>query len=171
MLERSFIRCTMLGILCLGMVFMNACASTLSDSVSGSIVIDAPVQEVFAYMDEEGNALEWNSALKEIKDLTGTGVGATYKWTYEMAGRLFHGDGIVVDYVPNQREVLKSTGDIDATWTFIYVPEDGKTKVIILVEYSARVPSFASMARKSLAKKNQQGLDEALIKLKSIMEK
>jgi len=161
-----------LVILCLGSVFMGGCAdTTLTDTVSGHIMINAPAATVFDYMNGKDAAQEWDPYLKSMTNQDGEGFGSTYDWTYDIQGQTMKGKGVVTEFIPNRKQVLKSSGEIDSTWTIMWVPRGNQTKLIIVIEYSLQVPKAAGMAKDALAQKNQEGLDEMLANVKEKVEK
>jgi len=158
-------------IVCLSAMFLGGCAdTTLSDTVSSYVVINAPAQKIFEYMNDENKSSEWNPAMKETKNVDGEGVGRTYDWVYEVGGQNYTGKAVVTEWVPNRKEVIMSTGEIDSTWTFLWVPSGNQTKTIIVIEYSLEMPKAAKIAKEALAKQNQKGIDESLQNIKKKLE-
>ena len=51
-----------------------------------SIVIEAPVSEVFAYVNELSTMPDWLTGLVEVRNVIGTGVGQQCEWTFKMIG-------------------------------------------------------------------------------------
>ena len=55
-------------------------------SIEKSIVINAPVGDVFTYIEDPNKLTEWMTSLSEVRNIKGEGVGQTYDWTYRMLG-------------------------------------------------------------------------------------
>ncbi len=166
-----------LVLVCLGMVFLGGCAAnTLSDTISGHVMIDAPVEDVYQYMvgptpEGENAAMVWNPAMKQMTDVEGEGTGTTFKWTYDVAGQMYKGEAVVTELIENEKEVVKSSGDIDSEWTFLWVPREGdKTKLIVVIEYSLEMPDAGGLAKDALAKRQAEGINEMLADIKKKVE-
>lgn len=153
---------------------MNAVAaaqevSSLSDTGMVSVVINAPVEKVFAYMTDPARSSEWSwSSASNVK---GQGLGQTSDWEVEVGGMAFRGQGVTVEYVPNQKVVENFWGDVHGSNTWLYLPEGEGTKVILIQTASL---STAGMARKDwegLVQANMQSLQKALQKAKEMLEK
>ena len=68
-------------------------------SWKNSIVIHAPTDRVFAYVDDPMNLVEWLPGMVEVADVIGSGAGQQQAWTYKMAGLFLHGEATVVEHV------------------------------------------------------------------------
>ena len=90
-----------------------------------SIVIEAPVHEVFEYWKNPGNWPEVWPSMVEVKDvvLTPEGVGTTDSWVYKMAGMHFKGTGEMVACIPDRLIEFKVYGDIDSTFVWAFEPD------------------------------------------------
>jgi len=108
--------------------------------VERSNTINAPVEKVFAYITDPANEMEWLPGITDVRDITGQGVGQRYGFTYKMLGLPLKGQSEVVELVPNQRYVTKSTGGIQSTFTYTFKPEAGGTRLSVVVEYTIPVP-------------------------------
>ena len=60
--------------------------------VERSMTINAPVEKVFAYIDDPMNELEWFPGLMEVRDVTDKGVGACSRFAYKMIGIRLEGE-------------------------------------------------------------------------------
>lgn len=58
-------------------------------SWKNSIVIHAPTDRVFAYVDDPMNLVEWLPGMVEVADVIGSGAGQQQTWTYKMAACSF----------------------------------------------------------------------------------
>ena len=116
--------------------------------VEQSITINAPVEKVFSYMSDQMNQLEWLPSITDVRDVTGEGVGKRFSWTYKMMGMSFKGESEVVEYIPNERSVMKTKGGILSTWNWTYKPEAGGTRLNVTVEYTIPVPVLGKVGER-----------------------
>lgn len=140
--------------------------------VEKSIIINAPLEKVFAYIEDPMSNPEWMVGMVEAKDVTVTdeGVGSHFRWVYKMAGMRFEGESTTTEYIPNQRMVSQSKGGILSTWTWTFDPHDGGTKVNLVVEYTVPVPVLGKLAEALVLKQNERDLDRSLANIKAKME-
>jgi uncharacterized membrane protein len=138
--------------------------------IEKSITINAPVEEVFAYVDDPMSQLEYLPSMVEVKDVTGQGVGAHYRWTYKMAGLRFEGETTVTEYTPNERMVVHSKGGIISTWSWTFTPQDGGTKINLTVEYTIPVPVLGKLGEALILKQNEREADQAMANIKAKLE-
>ena len=138
--------------------------------IERSITINAPVEKVFAYVDDPMSQLEYLPSIVEVKDVTGHGVGAHYRWTYKMAGLRFEGESTMTEYIPNERMVVQSKGGIVSTWSWTFTPEDGGTKVNLTVEYTIPVPVLGKLGEALVLKQNEREADQVMANIKAKLE-
>lgn len=138
--------------------------------VERSITINVPVEKVFAYIENPMNQPEWIASMIEIKDVSGHGVGAHYRWAYKMVGMRFEGKDTVKEYVPDERIVTQSKGDILSTWTYTFAPEDGGTKLTLTVEYTIPIPVLGKLAEVLAPKWTTREADMTAANIKAKME-
>ena len=76
-----------------------------------SIVIDRPVEEVFAYMEDIYREREWQPYIREVQRIPadGGGVGTIRRYTNHYLGRSFENVYETTVYEPNQRVAYSST--------------------------------------------------------------
>ncbi len=138
--------------------------------IERSITINAPVEQVFTYIDDLMNQMEWLPSIMEIKDVTGSGVGQHHRWTYKMAGIRLQGETTVTEHIPNQRMVMQSKGGAVSTWIFTFEPHDGGTKLNLDIEYTIPVPVLGKLAEKLVLRRNEREADLAMANIKDKME-
>lgn len=75
------------------------------------VVIDRPVEEVFAYLADFSNVPEWNYAIEETRQVSPgpVGVGAEYRQTRSLP-RPSEETFVVAEYEPNQKLAIE--GDL-----------------------------------------------------------
>jgi len=138
--------------------------------VERSITINAPVEKVFDYLDDPMTQLEWVPSSIEVKDVSGSGVGKHFKWTYKMAGILLKGETTTIEYIPNERIVTQSKGGATSTWTLNFETHDGGTILNLTIEYTIPVPVLGKLAEKIVLKRNEREADLAMANIKEKME-
>lgn len=136
-----------------------------------SIVIDAPVEEVFDYVEEPANMPEYWPSVVEIKDVEQLPDGG-FRMTsvYKMAGVRFDMESECTEFIPNQRTVHKSQEGVSGTATWIYQSHDGGTKVTIENEYTVQLPVLRRLAESFLIKINETEAEAVLANVKAKME-
>ncbi len=158
-----------LVMICVGLVFLGGCAdTTLSETASGHIMINAPVNKVFEYITADD--ADWDPNLKEITNREGKGVGATSNYVYEVGGQEYRGESVITEFIPNRKLVIKSSGEIDSTWTWLFVPRGNQTKLVGVVEYSIQMPKAVSAAKNIFAKELDDNADVTLQDVKKKLE-
>lgn len=82
--------------------------------IQQDIVIKKPIENIFAYMSNLGNLLQWSSVIFSIQNSSSevTGVGATAKSTIRFLGKWTEMTFVVVECQPNRFLTIKSTSGI-----------------------------------------------------------
>jgi uncharacterized protein YndB with AHSA1/START domain len=139
--------------------------------IKKTITINAPVEEVFGYVEEPANVPEYWPSVIEVKDVEQLPNGGTkYRWVYKMAGVRFEGSSEAIEYIPNQRTINDNKGGVPGTITWTYEPEDGGTKVTFEAEYTVNLPLLRRLAESFLIKVNEQEAETVLANVKAKME-
>jgi uncharacterized membrane protein len=140
--------------------------------VNKSIVINAPVEKVFAYMRDASSNLEWLPGVMEITDIRDEPgqVGSRFRWAYKMAGLRFEGETTLVEYAENQRMVTEGKGAILSRWQFDYTRVPEGTRLDLGVEYTVPAPVLGHIAEKALRRQNEREAGLALSNIKAKME-
>jgi uncharacterized membrane protein len=140
--------------------------------VETSIVIKAPVEKVFNYLDDPMSNPEWLPGMIDVKDVVQTPdkVGTHFRWTYKMAGMRFEGETTTTEYVANKRIVTKSKGGISSTWTFTFDPHPEGAKLTVAVDYSIPIPVIGKLAESLVLKQNEREANLALTNVKEKVE-
>ena len=103
-----------------------------------NITINAPVEKVFAFFDPM-NLTKLISAVKEIKDVKGSGVGSVFRWDYEMVGRQFKGEATVTSYSINKNIQIQFKGGIHGSLTLTFERDEGGTRITSHSKYTVPV--------------------------------
>ena len=139
-------------------------------SYEGSIVISAPVSEVFAYVNTPATMPDWMTAMVEVRNVVGSGAGLQWDWTYKMAGVHVRGQSVVVDYILNECATHQGIGMLSVDWTTIVAPHDGGTKLTAKLEYTIPIPVLGRLAEHLTIQRNARELDASLLNLKETLE-
>jgi uncharacterized membrane protein len=140
--------------------------------VKKSIVIKAPVENVFAYMQDARSNLEWLPGIMEITDIHDEPgqVGSHFRWAYKMAGLRFEGETTLVEYVKNRRMVTEGRGAISNRWQFDYTTVPEGTRLDLDVEYTVPTPVLGRVAEHAIRGQNEREAELALSNIKARME-
>lgn len=136
-----------------------------------SIVIQRPLEEVFAYMDDVSHEPEWQPQLIEAEQ-TPPGpsrAGTRRRYVTEFLGKRLENTYVVLGHEPNRRVVLQTTPDsaLEASSEIRWEEVDGGTRVTIILEGRAKGPlrfvpdalleaSFDRELRSALARLKEQ---------------
>jgi uncharacterized membrane protein len=137
-----------------------------------SAFINAPVEEVFDYWKNPVNQPEVWPSLVEVKDVQEIGRGRyKWKWVYKLAGMRFEGQSEVVEFIPNQKIAEKSSGGIDSTFTWEFIPENNGTRLNMSVEYNIPMPLLGKVAESFVTKQSANEADVVFANMKARLEK
>jgi uncharacterized membrane protein len=138
--------------------------------VSRSILINAPISQVFSYLRNPVNQLEIWPSMVDIRDVETDESGRTrFRWTYRMAAFTFEGETQEVEVIPEKRVIAKSSGGIPSTFDWQYQEEGGATRLTVDVEYE--IPSaLGRLATPFVTKINENSAETLLANLKARME-
>ncbi len=139
-------------------------------SWSSSIVIHAPTDRVFAYVDDPMNLVEWLPGMVEIRNVVGTGAGQQQEWTYKMAGLLLRGQAVVVEHVPNHRAVHQTIGMIHSNFAYSVESHEEGSKLSLDIEYTVPIPVLGKLAEHIAHRRNTREFALALENVKERLE-
>ena len=138
--------------------------------IERSILINAPVNEVFAYIADPTNSPSWIPGMVSVRDVAGVDVGKTFSWTYKMAGISFGGGSTIMECISNEKIVVVSQGGILSVWTYNFRAEGEGTRVDANVVYTIPIPVVGKVIQELILVKNEREANFALAKLKEILE-
>jgi carbon monoxide dehydrogenase subunit G len=139
-------------------------------ALSHSIVIDASQDAVFAYVTDPAQMAEWLPNMVETHGIVGSGEGQQYEWTYKLAGMLFHGESVVVEYMPSDLAVHQTIGSVSSTWHFRVEPEGDGSKFTLEVSYEVPVPILGRIAEHVIKRRDARLVNLALESVKDLLE-
>ena len=135
-----------------------------------TVLINRPVEEVFAYISDPDNAPRWNGPVLEYKQTSEgpVGVGTTGQAAGLFFGRRIEVVWEVIEFELNRKHVTKSTsGPVGFVHTVDYESVDEGTKVSLTFEYE--VGGFFKLASPILASVGQRLAETACLNLWAIL--
>jgi len=144
---------------------------TFMVKIQRSIEIKAPLQEVYAYLSNPQNEPEWMAGMQEIHNLTGSGIGTHFDWTYKMGGLSFKGESTRLEDDRERHFVAKTKGGVESTWTFNMERRSDEATVLKLeIEYAIPVPLLGTLVEMILSKRNERDMDLSISNIKQRLE-
>ena len=141
--------------------------------IDKSIVTDAPLETVFAYIVDPVHAPEYTTGGGEVKDIQRLPDGRyTYTFVSKFLGLHSESKCEQVEVVPNERIVERQQGggmDSDVTERFERLP-DGKTRVSLVSETTLHAGPFAKFGEAFLTKYFDHGIEMAMEAAKAHLE-
>lgn len=139
--------------------------------VVGSVVINRPIADVFAYVTDLSTHAKWQAGLVEAAQTsTGPiGVGTTYRYVTLLAGQRLDTAGEITEYEPNSKYSFKATsGPILLKGGFTFETAADGTKVRMFVE--GEPGGFFKLAEPLLNSMVRRQLETSLGNLKDVLE-
>jgi carbon monoxide dehydrogenase subunit G len=136
------------------------------------ILIDRPVEDVFAFVANPNNMPKWNSAVVSLEQITpgDVGVGTKFKSVGEMMGRRIEGEMQVTAYEPDTKcgfQVNAGPMQVNMTMTFKTVGTGTK----IGLNAQGNPAGFFKIAEGMMAGRVRTMMEENLARLKLQLEK
>jgi len=135
-----------------------------------SVVIDRPVEEVFAYMKEIKNWLQWNAGMLEAEQSSegSIGVGTTYRGVSQSMGQRMEWTSEVTAYEPDKKVVQRlHSGPMLFDQIFAFEPVEGGIKLTLGGE--GETGGFFKLAEPILKRRMQKEMDGNLSTFKGIL--
>ena len=127
-------------------------------TIEFNLVINRPVEEVFAFVSNSENLPRWRSTVLEVKKTSEgpLGVGSTFRGRFTFLGRQFDGNLEVTAHEPNQVYVSKmAEGPFPIETRYTFEPVENGTHVTFVVEgapggfFKLAEPLVVSMAKRT----------------------
>jgi len=135
-----------------------------------SIVVRAPLKDVFAYVNAPATLPDWMTGMIEVRNIVGAGFGLQYDWTYTMIGVRLRGQNVVVEYVPDECAAHQSIGMVNSIWKSLVEPHEDGTKLTFSVEYTIPVPVLGKLAEHLTVRRNKRDVEGYLLNIKETLE-
>jgi uncharacterized protein YndB with AHSA1/START domain len=140
--------------------------------VEHSVVINRPVEEVFAYVADPEKATEYNGELVESKKTSEgpVGVGTTSTAVVKLLGRRIEATNEITGYEPNRKLVNKVTsGPVSgAEGGYTFESVDGGTRLTFVVE--ADTSGIFKLADPLVSRMFKRQQETNLANLKDLLE-
>jgi uncharacterized membrane protein len=139
-------------------------------SAEGSITINRPVQDVFAFVANKENDPRWSPSIVEVQRVSGDGtVGSKYRQVIKVPGRgQVPTEVEVTSYDPGRRYAFHGTeGPVKPEGSFDFADEGGATRVTFKLD--AQLSGPAKLMGPMIGKGMKSEV-EALDRLKQILE-
>lgn len=136
-----------------------------------SVVIRRPIDQVFAFVTNQQNTLQWQNGLVDIKQTPASsiGVGTQVTEVRKFLGREMQGTLEVTEYEPNQRFTKKMTnGPFPLEYSYIVAPTSDGTRLTI--QMHIKPDGFFAIAEPLVGNTLRKDLDVNLATLKSVLE-
>ena len=136
-----------------------------------SIVIERPVEDVFAYVGDQTNAVHWQAGLVEVRRLTDgpIGVGTRHTIVRTFMGRRLAVDNEYVAFEPGRRIAFRTTsGPMPLEASYLVEPVAGGTRVTSTIAMEAS--GFLALAEPLIAAGLRREMDAAFRELKRLLE-
>jgi uncharacterized membrane protein len=139
--------------------------------VEDSIIINRPIEVVFAYATDVKRFPEWAATVREAEQ-TSSGpmaAGATVRTVIQFLGRRLTVDQVITDFEPNRTMASKSlSGPVSGVITTSFEPANGGTKVTWAIEGESK--GFFGMADPLLGQIFKRQIEAQLGTLKDLLE-
>jgi carbon monoxide dehydrogenase subunit G len=135
-----------------------------------SIVIRAPRERVFAYVDDPETLVEWLPGMVDVHDVVGRGGGQQQEWTYKMVGIPLRGQAVVVEHVPGTSAVHQTIGMVHSTFAYSVEPHEKGTRFTLEIDYTIPIPVLGRLAEHVVIARNAREFEVGLANLKELLE-
>lgn len=136
-----------------------------------SIVINCPVEEVFAFVGDQRNTPQWQSGLVEVKRLTDgpPGIGTKHTFIRSFMGRKMEASNEYVAYEPGRVITFKTiSGPVPLEASYLFESVAGGTNLTSRIAMDAK--GLVSLAEPLIARSLRREMDAAFIALKELLE-
>ena len=137
-----------------------------------SVVIERPVQEVFAFSADPNNDALWLSSTLETEQTSEgpMGVGATFRNTTKFLGRRFDTTYEVTESEPPHKRCFRVTsGPVPGEVCYVFEPgEGGSTR--FTQNFEAEVGGFFRLAEPLVARAIRRQMEADMATLKDLLE-
>ena len=141
-------------------------------TLTRSITIDAPVDQVFAYALDLGRFWAWEDVTLSDVDVKADGLGTSGRMNTHFLGLRVSGHVEYTEVVRDERIVARVHFFVEnPTWTFRFAPaDDGGTTVTAEGEWEVKVPVVGKRFEGRMVKEHEPYLEALLAHLKAEVE-
>ena len=136
-----------------------------------SVRIDAPLEDVFAYVSDPRTFPSWNSAVEEVRPIVGSGeVGSTYSMIRQLpTGRAGNELEVVGRERPHEFSVGAGAGPTPFLYRYRFTGTNGTT--VVRLDAQVELPGAAAALPQLARRAVKRGVDHNLATLKVILER
>ena len=139
--------------------------------VEESVVIDRPIEEVFAFVADQSNAPRWQSGLLEVRRTTDgpLGVGTKHTAARKFMGRRLEAVNEYVVYEPNKEITFKGIAG-SSVFQHSYITESTAEGTKLTSRMEMQPKGFAGLAEPLIASSLKREFVANLGELKDLLE-
>ncbi len=137
------------------------------------VVIDKPLEDVFAYITDVNNNSLWQSSTLETEQTSegAVGVGTTYRSVSKFLGRRIETTLEVTEHEPPRKQCVRVTsGPIPAVGCYLLEPADGGGGTRFTQTLEAEAGGFFRLAEPLVARAYGRQLQSDMATLKDLLE-
>jgi uncharacterized membrane protein len=139
--------------------------------VSESILIDAPVEEVYDYMDDPHSHAEVTPSITDVRNVEELkNGGKRLEYTYTIGGIELDGELEETDHTENDRMLFEMQGELEGRIDLTYEREEGKTSMTYSAEYDVPTKVLEKLVEPFVRKYNERELRTTLKNVKTRIE-
>ncbi len=138
--------------------------------IQTSVTVNRPLEEVFRFMTDHQNALQWQSGLLEARVTNDVvGIGKTWVDVVQVLGRRIEVASELTEFEPLRVVGFKSTsGPIPLEGRYAFEPDGASTKVTFTMQ--GEPGGFFKLAEPIVARSTQRQWETNLANLKDLLE-
>ena len=136
-----------------------------------SIIIQRPIEEVFAFVSDLQNATQWQSGVLEVRRVTEgpLGIGTQFAFVRKFMGRKMEAISEFLAYEPNSKVVFKNnSGPMDFENSYLFEATDEDTRLTSILEMQPK--GFISLAEPLIDAGLKREMETAFGDLKDLLE-
>jgi len=139
--------------------------------VSESVTIDAPVERVFAFMDDPENHLTVTPSLADVRNVEPLDNGGKrLEHTFRMAGISLDGELEEVERAENERILFEMRGQLSGEIELTFESADDATRLTYTGRYDLPGQVLERVARPFVRRYNERELSTTLANVKTHLE-
>lgn len=139
--------------------------------VEKSIIIHRPIEEVFAFVGDLKNSVQWQPGLLEGRQTTEgpLGIGTKFTFVRKFMGRKIEASNEFVEYEPNTKVTFKSTsGPVPGEASYLFESTAEGTKLTSKIEMQPG--GFFGLAEPLIAASLRREMEAGFGDLKDLLE-
>ena len=135
-----------------------------------TVVIDRPIQQVFAYVTDQTKTPSWQAGLLEVRRTTEgpIGVGTKHTFVRSFMGRRMQADNEYVAYEPDKLVTFRTTSGPPMVASYVFEAEPNGTRLTSRVELHAA--GFFGLLDPVIGAGLRREMKAALPALKALLE-